>query len=103
MHRHPEYWSEPLEFRPERFLGPQPEPRVAGAFLPFGAGPRACVGSRFALQEIRLALVRMAQAFEFQLAPGLGQEEDLSLRLGITLAPKDGVFLRVLERSSPSV
>jgi len=61
IHRHPGHWNEPDQFRPERFLK-QP---VAGPgshlFMPFGIGPRTCVGRWLALYEMSLALAALVQ------------------------------------------
>ena len=59
MHHSEEHWRAPLAFRPERFLDAEEvAARHPNAFLPFGLGPRNCIGFKFALQEIRIALVR---------------------------------------------
>jgi cytochrome P450 len=61
--RLPEVWKDPLEFRPERFLDPDNEQQAAidAAWLPFGRGPRACIGFALAQMELTLALARLAQ------------------------------------------
>ncbi|MDQ1380496.1 MAG: hypothetical protein QOJ71_1215, partial [Actinomycetota bacterium] len=58
-----EVWKDPLEFRPERFLDPDNEQQAAidAAWLPFGRGPRACIGFALAQMELTLALARLAQ------------------------------------------
>lgn len=55
-HRHPEIWKDPEVFQPDRFLPEAVEARHRAAWLPFGAGPRMCIGTRLATQEIRLVL-----------------------------------------------
>lgn len=65
----PEYFSEPEKFNPDRFL---PENRAAihpYANLPFGTGPRGCLGMRFAMMELKIALVNMLQQIIFK--PGI--------------------------------
>jgi len=70
LHRDPRFWGpDPEAFRPERFLGKEP---VAGTFIPFAAGPRACVGNHFALLELHVVLGRILERFE--LRPGTGEE-----------------------------
>ncbi|HEY8378511.1 MAG TPA: cytochrome P450, partial [Nannocystis sp.] len=55
-HRHPDFWDEPEAFRPERFTPEAVESRHRYAYVPFSAGPRTCIGKRFALSEIMLTL-----------------------------------------------
>jgi cytochrome P450 len=63
LHRHRRLWRDPERFDPSRFLpGAPPPPRFA--YLPFGAGPRVCVGAQFALTEATLVLSALIQAFE---------------------------------------
>lgn len=67
LHRHARFWREPAAFDPSRFEG---EPHFAHrfAYLPFGAGPRVCVGAQFALTEAILVLAMLVQRFEITLA-----------------------------------
>jgi thromboxane-A synthase/cytochrome P450 family 3 subfamily A len=100
--RDPEYWPRALEFLPERFL---PEgaaalgPTTENAWTPFGAGPRMCIGWRFALNEAKIALLRLHQRLEYELAPG---QVPLKLRLGITLSPAEGVIVTPKLRAAPA-
>ena len=66
LHRHARRWSRPDAFDPERFLRDEPPPRLS--FMPFGAGPRVCVGAQFGLAEVILVLAVLIRKFEFQLA-----------------------------------
>ncbi|HNE18331.1 MAG TPA: cytochrome P450 [Turneriella sp.] len=63
LHRNPQYWSAPASFRPERFLGETPEPVQKQAFMPFGAGPRRCIGSMFAMLEMQVAIARILRRY----------------------------------------
>merc|ERR1711892_330803 len=67
LHRHPAYWSRPDEFYPERFIE-DPDLVKAPHYMPFGGGPRNCIGMRLALIEIRLGLLRIIQHFNVTLA-----------------------------------
>ena len=58
IHRDPEAWKNPEKCDPERFRGPAKEARHAFQFLPFGGGSRNCIGMRFALMEIKIAMVK---------------------------------------------
>jgi cytochrome P450 len=79
LHRHPGHWEDPDRFDPDRFL---PEP-VAGrdryAYLPFGGGPRSCIGERFAMLEATLALAVLLRRFEIET-----DGRRLPMRYGIT-------------------
>jgi cytochrome P450 len=66
LHRNKLLWENPNEFNPERFL-PENMKNVRGAFLPFGKGPRNCVGGTFGLMEIQLVLVLLLKHFNFEL------------------------------------
>ncbi|NXX22534.1 CP3AO protein, partial [Podargus strigoides] len=66
LHRDPEYWPEPEEFRPERFSKDSKESIEPYTFLPFGAGPRNCIGMRFALLIVKVAMVVLLQNFSFR-------------------------------------
>ncbi len=66
LHRHVQRWRQPDAFDPERFLRDEPPQRLS--FMPFGAGPRVCVGAQFGLAEVILVLAMLVKKFEFQLA-----------------------------------
>lgn len=70
LHRHPAFWSNPDGFDPERFLPERSAGRHRFAYLPFGAGPRQCIGNGFALLEAPLILATVAQSFALELVPG---------------------------------
>ncbi len=70
IHRSPRYWTDPLTFRPERFAPENAAALTKGAYLPFGAGPRQCIGSLFALTEAVLILATVAQRYSLRLTPG---------------------------------
>ena len=66
LHRHKTLWRDPDLFVPERFL-PDAEPPTRFSYLPFGAGPRACIGAQFALTEAVLVLARLVREFVIEL------------------------------------
>ena len=70
LHRHRALWTCPDQFDPSRFLPGEREKIDRFAYIPFGMGPRLCIGSPFALQEASIALALMAVNFDWQLAPG---------------------------------
>jgi len=67
LHRHEKLWGDPNAFAPRRFLPPSPPPDRF-AYMPFGAGPRVCIGSHFALVEATLALAKLVGTFQIGLA-----------------------------------
>lgn len=93
-HRHRLLWDEPDQFRPERF-SPQRRGEIArGAYIPFGLGPRICIGMGFAMQEILAVLSIVLPRFRFALQEGA----DVVPRSRITLAPRDGMRMIVTPR-----
>ncbi len=92
LHRHPELWSDPDTFDPDRFLAEDRPP--PGAFLPFGAGSRSCLGSRFSTLEAVLTLAGLAQRFRLEPRAGATIEAEASL----TLRPLGALPLRVVGR-----
>jgi len=67
LHRRSDAWPEPCAFRPERFLGGS---GVREAYLPFGQGPRLCIGREFALGEMLMVLSRLLTAYRLEVPPG---------------------------------
>jgi len=84
-HRDPHYWDDPLAFRPERFANSNFRQRMI--YFPFGAGPRQCIGERFAWMEGVLILATIAQRWSLSLVPG----HRIALQPLITLRPKHGM------------
>jgi cytochrome P450 len=91
MHRSPEYFPDPETFRPDRFEVTAEKTIPRGAYIPFGAGARICIGNNFALMEGQLVLATLAQGIELALVdPGEIAPEAL-----VTLRPLGGVPMRV--------
>ena len=89
-HRLPELWNNPLEFDPERFNPENKSDRHRFAYIPFGAGPRRCIGDGFALTESVLAAAAIAQRFRLRIPDGYVAQMDPQ----ITLHPKGGMPLQ---------
>jgi cytochrome P450 len=70
VHRDPRFWNEPEKFMPERFTDDQVEARHKYAYIPFGAGPRKCIGFTFALTETQLILATLLQHYKLTTKPG---------------------------------
>lgn len=86
LHRNRLLWEDPDAFRPARFMGAKPE---RYAYLPFGDGPRICIGASFALQEAVIILATLLARFRFAPVPG----RDPSPVMILTLRPEGGVWL----------
>jgi cytochrome P450 len=74
LHRHPAFWEEPESFNPQRFTPENSAGRHKFAYVPFGAGPRQCIGNSFGLMEASLIIACIAQRFELHLMPGVEAE-----------------------------
>lgn len=83
MHRHPKFWNNPEAFDPDRFLPEQSENRPRYAYLPFGGGPRLCIGQPFALAEATLLLACLAQRYALRLAPNTEVKPEPNITLGV--------------------
>ena len=93
LHRDPDVWPNPEKFDPERFRSPAKDGRHPYQFLPFGLGPRSCIGMRFALMEIKIALVKFLMKYKFVRSPET--QVPLEILAGVTLIPKYGVHVRI--------
>lgn len=91
LHRNHALWPDPHRFDPERFADPKAVDRFA--YLPFGGGPRICIGASFALQEAVIVLATLLARFRFTPVPGRDPKPVLIL----TLRPEGGVWLNVAE------
>lgn len=93
LHRDARFFPEPQAFRPERFL-PDAEPPARGAYVPFGLGPRVCLGQHFAVLEMTLIAAMLLQRYRLQPSTAPMPEP----RLNVTLRPAEPVRLRLLRR-----
>jgi cytochrome P450 len=87
IHRHPAYWENPDAFDPERFTAERSAARPKHAYLPFGEGPRMCIGYQFALFEAQLVLATIAQRYRLTVAP----DYQVTARPVFTLRTTDGL------------
>ncbi len=93
LHRNPKLWERPERFDPERFAPERAASRHRFAYIPFGAGPRICIGAAFAVAEAMLVLATIAQRYRLRLVPGFPVEPQGL----ITLRARHGMRM-ILER-----
>lgn len=100
LHHDPKYFEEPEKFDPERFLGERKKHSLnCGAFLPFGQGPRMCIGNRFALLETKVLLFHLLARCQLQIC----EKTPLPLKIGkngLSLTPEGGFWLNVVPRKN---
>lgn len=97
VHRNPLYWPDPDKFDPERFSPQNKDNIVPYSFIPFGAGPRNCVGMKLALVEVKMTIVRLLQYARVARWPGFKIPPEISVTGGI-LRPKDGLLVKIVKR-----
>ena len=87
LHHHADFWQQPEQFDPDRFLLPQKK----YSFIPFGTGERICIGSHFALMESQLLLSMIVQRCDLQLL----DPDEVEIEMAVTLRPKGGIPVRI--------
>uniref|UniRef100_A0A667WPY8 unspecific monooxygenase n=1 Tax=Myripristis murdjan TaxID=586833 RepID=A0A667WPY8_9TELE len=100
LHRDPDLWPDPEEFKPDRFSKENKQSINPYAYLPFGIGPRNCIGMRFALVMVKLALVEVLQNYSFSIC----KETEIPLEMDPTglLGPLRPIKLKLVARSIAS-
>jgi cytochrome P450 len=93
-HRHPDFWPNPEGFDPDRFTPEAMKERHRYAYIPFGGGPRGCIGFPFAMMEMPVVLARVLQRFRLSLVPGF----DVVPESAISLRQKNGARMVVSPR-----
>lgn len=92
-HRDPEIWEHAESFCPERFAHGRKTPPFS--YVPFGGGPRACIGAAFGQAEARVVMARLLQTHTFEFT-----NHKIHPHMGATLEPRPGVFMKVTKRTS---
>ncbi|XP_078521131.1 cytochrome P450 3A21-like [Lissotriton helveticus] len=98
LHRDPEYWPEPDKFNPDRFSKENKDTQEPYTFLPFGSGPRNCIGMRFALLNVKVGIVSLLQNFSFQIC----KETPIPLELDTRgmIKTKMPIYLKLVPRTA---
>jgi len=91
IHHHPDYWQQPEQFDPERFLTAE---KRRFAYMPFGTGERVCIGNHFALLESQLLLSMIIQHYDVQLL----SSDEAEIEMAVTVRPKGGIPVRLKRR-----
>ena len=93
-HRLPDVWDDPHAFKPERFEPGRRAKLPRGAYIPFGMGPRVCIGKRFGYTEVHAIAATLLQRFEWELV----DDPEITILQAPTLSPKGGLRIRLHER-----
>jgi len=99
-HHAPRYWQNPETFDTERFTKANEKLRTPFTYLPFGAGPRGCIGGNYAMLQILMILSDLLRKYDFQLAPG----QEIEARPMVILRPRHGIrmtFTKQLRLCAP--
>ncbi|MEM7291107.1 MAG: cytochrome P450 [Pseudomonadota bacterium] len=95
VHRHQAYWKNPHSFDAERFMAHREADILPNTYMPFGLGPRVCVGANFATIEATLILARLCRKYDFAVLPG----QTVKPVARLTTRPKDQIMIRAIRRS----
>ena len=97
IHHNPEYWPNPDKFDPERFNPNKEQTYPTYAFLPFGEGPRYCLGKRYGLLQLKMVIISVYKDMYFKRAP----ETDVPLEVcqGFTVNPVNPIKLHIVSKS----
>ena len=94
IHRHPDFWAHPEAFDPSRFEADKAKAMHKYQYIPFGGGPRLCIGNNFALMEMQLVVARILQRYRLENIDNW----KIVPKATITWRPKYGIGMRIAER-----
>ena len=97
-HHSPKYWDQPESFLPDRFRKENKKNHAPFTYLPFGAGPRGCIGGNYAMLQMLIILGAILRRYDFELAP----DQAVSARPMIILRPRNGIRMSFSRRSELS-
>jgi cytochrome P450 len=92
-HHAPRYWERSESFEPERFVKANEKLRTPFTYLPFGGGPRVCIGNQYAMLQILMILSAVLRKYDFELTPG----QTIEARPMVILRPKHGIRMTFTE------
>lgn len=95
-HHASKYWPNPEQFDPERFSKANESANTPFTHVPFGAGPRGCIGGNFAMLQILMILSRLVKKYDFEVTPG----QTIESRAMVILRPKDGIKMNFTPASA---
>ncbi len=98
-HHAPRYWQDPERFDPERFTKEEVKQRTPFTFLPFGGGPRVCIGQHYAMLQILMILSELIRRYDFELVPG----QTIEARPMVILRPKHGIRMTFTDHAASSL
>ena len=96
LHRDPALWPDPEKFDPDQFSPENRDIQEAYSYMPFGVGPRQCIGFRFALLEMKTAMFKILSRVKFQRAADTVSK--LRFRSVLLMQPRDPILLKIVLR-----
>ncbi|PNF15724.1 Cytochrome P450 6k1 [Cryptotermes secundus] len=97
LHRDPKYYPDPERFDPERFSEEERKKRPQFSYIPFGEGPRLCIGMRFAMMQVKVGLINVLSKFEVQASDKTPPIAEIDTR-AVIMTPKGGMWLNLVKR-----
>jgi len=94
LHHSKKYWKKPEKFLPERFEKENMKGKPAFAYMPFGGGPRLCIGNNFAMMEMQLVILELLKRYNFELM----KNQKIEAMPYVTLQPKYGIQIKLEKR-----